>query len=349
MPRYARNILVVVLAGVLMWLVLRRVDLLSVWSEIRRARVDLVFWAGALSVLSLLIRVIRWQGLLAPIKGVGFLSAFRATVMGFAVNALLPGRLGEVFRPYVLARREHLSASAALATIVLERLLDLIAVVLLFSVFLIGFSGGMRHVEGQMLTTLKVAGVLAGGGAVVALALIVVVSAAPTRMAKFVSVVGRLLPLRIAEAVLGMVMAFTTGFEVARQPVRLLRIFLWSIPMWLGVAAGAWCICYAFGIPLPPSGSLLLMGLMVLGVSVPTPAGTGAFHAAFQIGATRFYGAPPEAAIGAALVLHLVTFGPVAAVGVGWMVHDGLSLRGAVHLAEAGTSGDVVGKISTSA
>ena len=111
--------------------------------------------------------------------------------------------------------------------------------VLLFSVFLIGFSGGMRHVEGQMLTTLKVAGVLAGGGAVVALALIVMVSAAPTRMAKFVSCVGRLLPHRIAEAVLGMVMAFTTGFEVARQPVRLLRIFLWSIPMWLGVAAGA--------------------------------------------------------------------------------------------------------------
>lgn len=99
----------------------------------------------------------------------------------------------------------------------------------------------------------------------------------------------------------------------------------------MSVAVSAWCVCQAFGIALPPGGSLLLMTLSVIGVAVPTPAGVGGFHAAFQVGAICFLGAPVDAA----LDLHALSFGPVPLVGIVWMARDGLTLRSAVRLASS--------------
>ncbi|HIE91764.1 MAG TPA: hypothetical protein EYQ83_02405 [Acidobacteria bacterium] len=75
--------------------------------------------------------------------------------------------------------------------------------------------------------------------------------------------------------------------------------------------------------------------MMVLGVAVPTPAGAGGFHAAFQLGVTSFYGAPTDAAVGAALILHLASFGPVTVLGLVLMIRTGLTFRGAADLASS--------------
>ena len=57
---------------------------------------------------------------------------------------------------------------------------------------------------------------------------------------------------------------------------------------------------------MPFTGSFLIMALLVVGVAVPTPGAVGGFHAAFRLGATTFFGAPDDAAVGAAIVLHAV-------------------------------------------
>ena len=75
--------------------------------------------------------------LLAPIGPTRFRTVFRATIIGFAALAVLPARAGDVLRPYLVARQEGLSLSSAFATIVIERVLDLIAVLLLLAVYLV--------------------------------------------------------------------------------------------------------------------------------------------------------------------------------------------------------------------
>ena len=277
----------------------------------------------------------RWQRLLAPIAPVGFAPAARATVIGFATTAVLPGRLGEVLRPYLLARRERLSASAVLATIVVERLFDVITVVLLFGVFLVFFSGDLPRTDPQILTALKVGGLVAALGATTLLGVIVVAGRAPDRVAKVVARLERRVPGRFGTVAGRFVTRFSAGLGIAREPGRLIRAFAWSFPLWMSVAFSAWCVCRAFGIALPLGGSLLLMTLMVLGVAVPTPAGVGGFHAAFQVGATGFFDAPVDAAVGAALVLHALSFGPVTLLGMVWMARDGLTFRSAVDLASS--------------
>ena len=151
-----------------------------------------------------------------------------------------------------------------------------------------------------------------------------------------VAQVERVLPQRFGAAAGRFTIRFSAGLGIARQPGRFMRAFVWSFPLWLSISVSVWCVCQAFGIALPPGGSLLLTMLLVLGVAMPTPAGVGGFHAAFQVGVTSFYAAPVDVAVGAALVLHALSFGPVTLLGIVWMARDGLTLRSAVHLASSG-------------
>jgi uncharacterized membrane protein YbhN (UPF0104 family) len=78
---------------------------------------------------------------------------------------------------------------------------------------------------------------------------------------------------------------------------------------------------------MPFTGSFLLQALLVIGVAVPTPGAVGSYHEAFRIGVTTFFGAPNDAAVAAAIVLHAVGFIPVMLVGALFMAQDGLSVR----------------------
>ena len=137
-----RNVAIAVLAIALIALFLRNADLPSVWQEIRRAQLGLLAVAIASIFLNMVLRSIRWQYLLEPIGATSFGNAFRTTMIGFAATFVLPARAGELLRPYLLARREGFSATAAFATIVLERVLDLLTVVLLLAVFMTFFDSG---------------------------------------------------------------------------------------------------------------------------------------------------------------------------------------------------------------
>ena len=89
----------------------------------------------------------------------------------------------------------------------------------------------------------------------------------------------------------------------------------------------------AFAIAMPFTGAFLLQALLVIGVAVPTPGAVGSFHEAFRLGATTFFGAPNDAAVAAAIVLHAIGFVPVVLVGLLFMAQDGLSVGGLQDLA----------------
>ncbi len=72
----------------------------------------------------------------------------------------------------------------------------------------------------------------------------------------------------------------------------------------------------AFRLAVPFTGSFLLVALLVIGVAVPTPGAIGGFHEAFRLGATMFFGAPDDAAVGAAIVLHVLSIGPALLLGL---------------------------------
>jgi uncharacterized membrane protein YbhN (UPF0104 family) len=102
----------------------------------------------------------------------------------------------------------------------------------------------------------------------------------------------------------------------------------------MSIAAGIWVTSRAFHITFPYTGSFLVMSLLVVGVAVPTPGGIGGFHAAYRIAVTAFYAAPEDRAVGAAIVLHAISFVPVTIMGIAFMAQEGISLGNMRRLAE---------------
>jgi uncharacterized protein (TIRG00374 family) len=328
-----RTALILLLTAGLLAFFLSNADLAGVWLEVRRANAGMVGAATLLTLATYTLRTWRWQHLLRPVGRARYGPAFRATVIGFAASFLLPARAGEIIRPYLLARREGLSATATFATIVLERLLDLLTVLLLFGAFLLFFDPGLAAADPRVFSAVRIG---AAGAAAVALAGLVVLGVLaghPERLAVGARRLERWLPARMAAGIERLVARFAEGMGILRQPKALLRALAISIPLWLSIAAGIWLTARAFHMTFPYTGSFLVMSLLVVGVSVPTPGAIGGFHAAFRIAVTTFYGASEEQAVGAAIVLHAVSFVPVTLVGIAFMAHEGLSIGNVQRLA----------------
>lgn len=321
-----RTALVALLAIGLLALFLRNTDLHQVWAEVQRARLDLVVLAVGITGLTYLFRAMRWQYLLAPIGRVSLRNAFTTTIIGFAATALLPARAGEVLRPWLLARKEGLSATAAFATIILERVLDTVMVLLLFGLFLLLTDPAISRGDETAFARLKLGGAIAAAISVVVLVIMFVLAGHPATMASIERALQRVLPERIAGPATRLAHTFAEGLAIVRQPARLAMSMVLSIPLWLSIAAGIWTVSHAFHIELPFTGSFMIMALLVVGVAVPTPGAVGGFHYFYRLGVTAFYGAPNDRAVGAAIVLHAVSFLPVAIAGLVLLAREGLSL-----------------------
>ena len=126
MRKPLRTVIIVILSVGLLALFLRGAHLDIVWTEIRHADAWLITLSAGITVLTMVLRALRWQYLLAPIGPTRFSTAFRTTTIGFAASAVLPARAGEVIRPYLLARQEGLSATATFATVIIERVLEFV-------------------------------------------------------------------------------------------------------------------------------------------------------------------------------------------------------------------------------
>jgi uncharacterized protein (TIRG00374 family) len=319
---------VIGLAVGLLAVFLRNADLGNVWASVTTARQDFLLLALALTCGSFIVRAERWQYLLGPLGPTRFSTVFRTTVIGFAASAVLPARAGEVIRPYLLARREGLSATAAFATIVVERILDLVAVLLLMAAFLVWFDPGLESRDSAVFQAIRFGGLVMAPVAVGALAVMFFMAGHPERLHAWVLKAEAILPARIASAIARFARTFAEGFAVVRSPARLVAAIAWSIVLWIAIASGIWAVSVAFGIAMPFTGAWLMLAPLVVGVAVPTPGAVGGFHEAYRIGATGFFGADNDIAVGAAIVLHAISVAPVIIVGLLFIVQDGLKLGG---------------------
>lgn len=314
-----QTVLVVVLTGVLLWLFLRSIDFGRAWEAMREADPWLLTLAVVVTVATYGMRALRWQTLLAPIGETRFANAFRTTVIGFAASFLLPGRVGEVLRPYLLARHEGLRASATFATVVVERLIDLATVLAMFGIALL-------TVDVVVDPGIRAAGAVTAGIAVAAVVVLIVLAGHPERLGRLTTSMTRWLPDRVGAALAGFVATFAEGLKVMRSPGHLTLALVWSVPLWLSLTLGVWLTSLAFGLTFSFPATFLVMGVLAVGVAAPTPGGAGGFHLAYAYSVTAFFGADQDTAGAAAIVLHGISFVPVTLVGLVFMWQDGLTL-----------------------
>jgi uncharacterized protein (TIRG00374 family) len=320
-----RAALVLVLTLGLLAFFFNDVNMADVWTATRAADPRLLILAVAVTMMIYTFRALRWQYLLAPIGRTHFSTAFQTTIIGFAASFLLPARPGEVLRPYLLAKREGLPPTACFATVILERFLDLVTVLLLFGAFVLLVDPSSLSADPALYARVKTGGLIAAAGAIVGLAVLFLLAGHPERLGAWALRLERVLPRRIAQIVAHLVEGFAQGLAVMRRPAHLLGSIVLSFPMWLSIALGIYLTSRAFHMTFGYLGSFLVMTLLVVGVAMPTPGQVGGFHEMYKIAVMAFFGVSKDTAVAGAIVLHAISNVPVALLGLVFMAREGLS------------------------
>jgi uncharacterized protein (TIRG00374 family) len=326
----------------LLALFLHNVDLRGVAGEVMRAQPGWLVLALVTMPINLALRAWRWQYLLAPLGGATFGNVFRATAIGFAASSVLPARAGELIRPFVLARRAHLSATGAFATVVLERVLDTLTVLLLLTIYIWTSGRGLGLSNPVALAAMTWAGAAAAVGVVAALVACFVLSGDPAGVGRALDRLSRVLPSKLAALLAGVAERFVTGLGAVRRPGRVIVALVLSFPLWISICLGPWAVAQAFQLAVPFTGSFLLVAMLVIGVAVPTPGAVGGFHEAFRIGVTTFFGAANQAAVGAAIVLHAISVVPYLVIGLMFAAQEGINFSKMRQLAAESQPGHTV-------
>lgn len=316
MSRKFRATIGVLLSLLLLWWALRDVSAAEVVHQLAGADGLLLTAAIVISLSGFYIRAFRWGILLLPL---GPPTAFRpriaAVFIGFAANNVLPARIGEFARAFVLARLTTIPPAAAFGTLVVERLLDGIVLVgLLFAAMAApGFPGGQAGGGADFRTAATVAGILV---VIVTVGLFLVVTA-PRRASAIAHFIARLLPRRFREKFIETLRSFAAGLVILRNA----RLFAVSLVLafgqWTFLALSFLLAFRAFGIDdVPFSGAVFLQSIIGLAVAIPSSPGFfGPFEAAARVG-LGLWDVPATQAISFAIGFHIAGFLPVTLIGV---------------------------------
>ncbi|MFQ5689951.1 MAG: lysylphosphatidylglycerol synthase transmembrane domain-containing protein [Gemmatimonadota bacterium] len=308
-----------VLSIALLWWALRDVAPGELWLHLRSANPWLLILSVVLATGTFLLRAFRWRVLLLPAHPHSHLPArFKSVCIGFMANNLLPLRLGEFARAYSLSRIEPVQMSAALASLVVERLFDglVLTLFLLPGLWSVRLAGGED--PGIIWHLALVASVSVAFG-LVALWLLV---SWPARVLGFVTGrLGRFLPHTAIRRVSSMMESFVAGLGAIKHPMLFARVLAWSGLVWLWNAASFWVGFLAFGIGEPGvRGALFLQTFIGFAVSIPSSPGFfGPFEAASRL-ALSAYDVGPARIISFAAGYHILTFIPVTVLGL-WFTH----------------------------
>jgi uncharacterized membrane protein YbhN (UPF0104 family) len=315
-----------VVAIVLLAVVLRGVEWPALLRALREARRAPLLGLLLVSVLTYAIRAWRWGFLLAPLGRVPFSRLFPVTMIGFLAGLVIP-RAAEVLRPYLVSRSDGIPTTAGFATVVVERLLDLLTVLTLFAVYLFVLPVPPQQTQGPLLDVLKVAG---AGTAAGAIAVVLVLVAFHRNAARAMGLLDRLfsrLPPRLSGPALRGLRAFGEGLAVFQAPFgHLMALAGQSLALWLAIAVGFELNNSAFGIDLPFHSTFLLIAFLTVGVAIPTPGMVGGFHAFYLLAMTQAFGTPKDTAVAAGLTAHALSNLPVLILGLVYLGREGLTL-----------------------
>jgi uncharacterized protein (TIRG00374 family) len=324
----------VLLAAALLVFVFRDIDARGMVEALRTAHPLYLSGVIAATAAYYFTRAWRWGYLLAPLARVPLRRLFSVTVVGFMTGLIVP-RAGEVVRPYLIGRRYRVSTSAAFASIILERLFDLITVAVLFGAYLYVLPAPAQQTSGPLIDVLKLGGAAAGG---IALSITFLLAIFHTHSETAMRIAGRVLarlPKKIAHAIGGILSAFSEGLAVLKAPaVHLLAIAGQSLLTWLLIALAVHWNNQAFGLGLPFHSAFLIVGFLTVGVAVPTPGMVGGYHEAYKLALTEAFAVAPEPAVAAGIASHALNNLPVLLLGLYYLGREGLTFGKVAEMTE---------------
>ncbi len=306
-----------IISAVCLYIAFQGLNFADFWTVVQSVNYWWIIPAVAVYTIAVVIRTWRWQAMLRPIATVSMRRLWPVVVIGYMGNNVYPARAGEVLRSYVLRRREGISMSASLATVVLERLFD--GLIMLLFVFVTLPFAPLPAVYTQVVTVFSV---VFG----VALLFFLVLASRPAQFLRLWQwMATRFLPARFASMGSDIVTKFVSGLQSLKSPREMLVIFASSALIWLTETGKYWVIMQGFPFHVDFTVLMLMTAVVNLATTLPsTPGYAGTFDVPGILVLQR-YGISQALATGYTLVLHVALWLPITLLGAWYMLREQMS------------------------
>ena len=294
------------------------------WSSVQQALAAADYrWlapAALLTLLGLGMRALRWRLLFPPPKPSRLGNLLDSLNIGYLLSNVLPARLGDLARAYLISEWEAVGKASALSTIASERLVDALTVV----VFLFLLLPVLRLPDWALRS-----GVVAGALFLAGILTLVWLAGRRQHVQRRLSAgLARMhFAANDAERWAARLVALLDSFATLRAPSAGLQVALWSVITWGDAAAAFYFVFRAFHLAVPPTAAVFTLAVVALGMVVPAaPGQVGIFEGAGVV-ALGFFGVQHDRALSAILVLHAMNYALLSGAGLWSLARRGVSYK----------------------
>ena len=318
MNRSIKFILGVLISIIGLYYAFRQINFWELWVSLKNVNFVLITIAIVILLLSNVIRAWRWQILVKPINDVSFEPAFSSIMIGYFGNSVLPFRMGEFLRAYVVADKTSLTASTAFGTIVIERILDFIGLSALILLIMTVYP--LKSIGGSIII----------GVIVLSLTAFIFIFLFSGFKSTLLVKIEKLSLLRfgLLRKILFFIKNFLDGATTIRATNKLGIILLYTLIIWIMYYCSTYLATIATGIELEWFGFGVLLISTTLAISIPAAPGyVGTYHAAAVYILTNLFNVGRLDAQAAAIILHAVGTIPIVIIGAGYFINNSVNFK----------------------
>jgi uncharacterized protein (TIRG00374 family) len=314
-----------VISLAILYFAFRRIELQQLWKSLQGANYLYLFPVIFIIFVNMALRAVRWGYLLRPIKKIGFFNLFEGILIGFMANNVLPVRMGEFVRAYIIGRSAQIRKSASFATVMVERLFDGLTVLGLLVVVLVFIPLPPENIVFKQ-------GLQMGGYITIAIygftfTILFIIKTQTRWFLKVALFFTRPFPSRVAKNGISTIKSFKEGLVSVESSKTMLISFCYSLVIWAVFAYAIYLMGLAFGLKLSVSSTAMVLLAICLAMMIPsTPGYIGPYHASVAY-ALVFYHIPLEKALSFSLVFHAANYIPITLAGFLYLWRHHLSLK----------------------
>jgi uncharacterized membrane protein YbhN (UPF0104 family) len=291
-------------------------------NQLGRANLALLALCAASIVATMVLKAIRWRYLFGFGPQPPYSARISSLYIGYLMNTVLPARVGEFVRAFLIGRRPEIGTPTALATIAIEKVLDLTAVAVM--VLLLPFVWPIEAWPAGLVPVIYTSVAMVGAG-LVALAVMLLLK---RRVIGLIAWFERRMPALGRIGLSTFAGSLLEGIAALGRPKLLPGVLVWSTLVWVGAVVTIWSGIAGVGIAVGLAAVLLVLIVTNIGMAVPSAPGyVGVFHYLVVLCLDPF-GVEATAAAGGAVLLHALIFGNFIVGGLWYLWRGGYSLGG---------------------
>ncbi|MBI4650968.1 flippase-like domain-containing protein [Candidatus Desantisbacteria bacterium] len=318
MKKNIKLLLGIVISGFFLYLAFSNVDFAKILDIIKNVDYYYIIILTIILFASNIIRAVRWKYLLKPLKEIKMWTLFKIIMIGFMANNILPFRMAEFVRAYVLGQKENISKTSSFATIVLERFFDLLGILTISSIFFI-FAPVPDYLKNTGFILMMIA--------ICFISFLIFIKYKQEVIHKIINKLLTKFAEKHVHKAAEFINSFTAGLEAFTNIGDVLMILFLSVGVWLAAFLCYYYTALMFNLNIPFWKNFFPFLTSIIGVMIPSAPGfVGTFHEFCRRGLILAGVTDNNVAVSYAILIHAIQYIEITVLGIYFLWQEGISL-----------------------